>query len=101
MATVPDISGASGFGVEPHISYPKDASSAIRTEIVTPSDTADLPYGTARGLHIGDVGGDVSIIDGQGIQVNYVGLPVDYQLNVRVRRVRATGTVATPIRAMY
>lgn len=100
MATVKDLSGNTPY-TDKHVGGPDDAGPAIRTEVVTPSDTQDLPYGTARGLHIGDTGGAVAIIDGQGNTVTYAGLPVDYQLNVRVRRVLSSGTVATPIRALY
>lgn len=100
MATVPDLSG-NGFGVDRHISGRDDAGSATESRLVTPSDSVDLPYGTARALHIGDTTGDVKITDGHGNTITFAGIPADYQLNVRVRRVWSTGTTATPIRALY
>lgn len=101
MATVRDLSGNSPFPPDRHVGGRDDTGPAIETRIVTPSDTTDLPYGTARGLHIGDTGGGLAIIDGHGNSITYAGLPADYQLNVRVRRVLSTGTDCTPIRALY
>lgn len=100
MATVVDLSG-NGFPPDRHVGGRDDAGPAIESRIVTPHDANDLPYGTARGLHIGDTTGDVKITDAHGNVLIYVGLPADYQLNVRVKRVWATLTTATPIRALY
>lgn len=101
MATVNDLSGNAPFKLDRHVGGRDDTGPAIESRIITPNDNIDLPYGTARGLLIGDTTGDVVIIDGHGNTITYAGVNADTQINVRVRRVKSTGTTATPIRALY
>lgn len=71
---------------------------ARRLLAVTPSDVADLAV-IPKALHIG-VGGTISIIGAD--DTDPVTLTVDAGLlPVRARRVRATGTTATSIVALY
>lgn len=66
---------------------------------VTPSDT--VSYRNLRSLYIGG-GGDVSIIgkDG-GPAVTFAAVPAGFVLPVQASIVRATGTTATDIVAMF
>lgn len=67
-------------------------------DAVTPSDTVDLPGGVCRSLLIA-VGGTLSVIRSDGNQVDLTvpaGMFYGY-----VARVRASGTAATGITAMY
>jgi len=64
---------------------------------VTPSDSADIPM--TRALYIG-AGGSVVVDDIVGT-VTYAGLSAGSILPVQVKRVRATGTTASNIVALY
>jgi hypothetical protein len=66
---------------------------------VTPSDTQDLPLGTCQELLIG-TGGNLSVITRAGNQRDLTGVPAG-RLRLQVRRVRATGTTASNITALY
>ena len=66
---------------------------------VTPSDSADLPR-PARSLYVGGAG-DVSVITRGGSTVTFTAVPAGMVLPVQVRRVRATGTTATSIDALF
>lgn len=65
---------------------------------VSPNDTSDLSP-IPRGLYVG-VTGDLSLTDINGSVVTFVAAPVGYH-PLRPRRVRATGTTATSIVAIY
>lgn len=66
---------------------------------VTTSDTADLGFVT-KALYIG-VSGDVTVImAGGGTAVTLKSVPVGW-LSIRVSRVKATGTTATNIVALW
>lgn len=66
---------------------------------VTPNDSADLPNGApTAGLLIGTAG-NVSMIDRSGAVVT-IALPAGHN-PVSPRRIRATGTTATSIVALY
>lgn len=67
---------------------------------VTPHDTNPLPVAGARGLYVG-VGGDISLISPQGDTVLFKGVPTGAILPVAANVVRATGTTATDIVALY
>lgn len=74
-------------------------SPARRLRAVTPSDSTDLTAGIAKALLIG-VGGTISVIAADDTAA--VTLTVEAGiLPVRVKRVRATGTTATSIVALY
>lgn len=72
-------------------------SPASRAAAVTPNDTTDLAT-VARALWVGGMG-DVSVITAGGDTVTFAG--VAGLLPVRVTRVRATGTTATGIVAVW
>lgn len=66
---------------------------------VTPHDTNPLPVAGSRGLYIG-TGGDISLVSPQGDTVLFKGVPAGI-LPVAAARVRATGTTAADIVALY
>lgn len=78
--------------------------SASRALAVTPSDSLDLiaPVGVngTKYLYLG-VTGDVSAITSGGDTVTFIGLAGGVFHPISVRRVRATGTTATGILAVY
>lgn len=73
-------------------------------EAITPSDSVDLTH-ISRGLYIGGAG-DVTVISppaplGIGATVLWSAVPAGTILPIRVSRVKATGTTATTINALY
>lgn len=74
---------------------------ANEARAVTPHNTNDLPDG-CRALYVGGAG-DISLITafGDGTAVVFVGVPAGTILPVRCRRVRATGTTATNLVALF
>ena len=67
---------------------------------VTPSDSADLPNGECRGLYVG-VAGDLTVDDCNGhTSVLFKNAAVGYH-PISCRRVRATGTAAANVNALY
>jgi hypothetical protein len=66
---------------------------------VTPSDSTDLTS-LCRALYVGS-GGTVNVDVADGSTVAFVGVIGGTILPVRVARVRATGTTATNIVALY
>lgn len=83
----------------PALNY-RSLGTAIDAKAVTPSDTIDLPDGPSRALYIGG-SGNVSIITGGGSVATFVGLTAGQMLPIEVVRVRATGTTATSLLAIY
>lgn len=67
---------------------------------VTPHDTDPLPTAGSRGLYVG-VGGDISLVSPQGDTVLFKAVPTGVVLPVAASIVRATGTTATNIVALY
>lgn len=65
---------------------------------VTPSDATDL--GSTRGLYIG-VGGNLVVTMLDNTNVTFVAVPSGTILPIRVQKVRATGTTASSIVALY
>lgn len=75
-------------------------SPALGAFPVTPNDSTDLAT-TARALYVGGAG-NVSIDDLSGrTAVVFTAVPAGMILPVRAKRVRATGTTATNIVALY
>jgi hypothetical protein len=72
---------------------------AGRMAQVTPSDTGDLPDGVTRGLYVSGAG-VLRVDDLSGATVEFVSSASQYH-PLRVRRVRAEGTTATGILALY
>ena len=66
---------------------------------VVPSDGADLPQVT-RALYVGQ-GGTLAVQLASGAQVALSGVPGGALLPLRARRVRATGTTASGIVALW
>jgi hypothetical protein len=76
------------------------ATSSVRAvSAVTPDDAADLPKGVARALFVGG-GGDVVIEDAEGNVVTLASGSHQYH-PIEVKRVRASGTTATALVALY
>jgi hypothetical protein len=67
---------------------------------VTPSDSTDLTYSTCRAIYVGG-DGNISIVDGAGTTVVFIGLTANSILPVQTARINATGTTATSIIALY
>jgi hypothetical protein len=72
---------------------------AERFVAVAPNDTAPLPGGTSRGLHV-TVAGTLSVADADGNVVTIASGAGQYH-PLRVARVLATGTTAGGIVALY
>jgi hypothetical protein len=66
---------------------------------VTPSDAQPLAAVT-RALYVGQ-GGDLAVVMAGGQTVTFQGLPAGSLLPVRAARVRATGTTAAGIVALW
>ncbi len=72
---------------------------AARIVPITPKDDADLPDGPCRAIYVGQEG-VVEAVDSAGGAFKLVTGPCQYH-PMRVRRVRATGTTARDILALY
>ena len=68
---------------------------------VTPNDSADLARVATRALYIGGGDGTLSVVMSSGNTVAFTGIGAGTILPIRVDRVRATGTGATDIVALY
>jgi hypothetical protein len=72
---------------------------ALGLAAVTPDDAADLPRGVCRSLYVAGAG--VVVLDDMGGEtVELISGATQYH-PIHVRRVRATGTTATGIVALY
>lgn len=77
-----------------------ETASAVDAQAVTPNDGVDLPNGPALALYIGNTG-DVTLVTAMGTTVLFVGILAGSLLPVRATRVKATGTSASAIVALY
>ena len=75
-----------------------DPARALRA--VTPSDTAMLPDGTCRALTCGVSGTATVLADGDTVAVQ-IYLNAGSAMSVQAKQVKATGTTASGIVAMY
>lgn len=66
---------------------------------VTPNDSTDLAA-IPKALYIGGAGDIVLIAKDSDSSVTFVGVPAGTQLQVRAKRILATGTTATNIVAL-
>lgn len=66
---------------------------------VTPSDTADLSL-TSRALYVGK-GGNLTVRMSSGNDFSFTGISSGSFLPIRVKQVRATGTTASAIVALF
>jgi len=80
-------------------SRPGLTSPASRGAAVTPSDAADLTT-AARALYVGGAG-DVTLDTTGGDTLTFASVPAGMWLPVRTARVRATGTTASDIVAVW
>lgn len=78
------------------LSYAAPASSAVA---VTPSDSTALSYVT-RWVYVGGTG-TLTVIMADGTTCEFQGIPAGTLLPIRVSQVKATGTSATLIVAMW
>lgn len=84
--------------------YNEDGSRRVSSSVedalaVTPSDSANLSKGATKGIYIGGAG-DLSVILSSGTTIAFTGLSVGFH-PISATRVRATGTTATNIVAVY
>lgn len=81
---------------------PKRGFSASLGAAVTPSDTVDLDF-IAEYLYVGSIAGGatVTVITAGGSTITFAGLAAGTFIPVRVSRVKATGTLATSIVALW
>jgi hypothetical protein len=75
------------------------AGSAQSGEAVTPSNSTDLSILT-RALYVG-TGGDLTVTMAEGGDLTFVGVAGGSMLALRVSRVKATGTTADDIIALW
>ena len=73
---------------------------AIDAINITPSDVATLANGTCLALYIG-AAGDVTLVTAAGTTTLFVGILAGSILPVRTNKVKATGTTASAIVALY
>jgi hypothetical protein len=73
--------------------------SAFNFAAVTPSDSVDLAYIT-RAIYVGGAG-DVSVLNASGATVVFTAVPAGTVLPISTARIRASGTGATAIVALF
>lgn len=76
-----------------------DTGAATNAVAVTPSDSTNLANGDCRAIYVG-VSGDITLDTPNQTSVLFKAVPVGI-LPVVTRRVRATGTTATNLVALY
>ena len=85
--------GMNGLGVE----YPNAAA-------ITPADDADMEY-ACRAIYVGGddggTAGNIALVTVNGDEVTFKLVPVGKTLRVRAARVKATGTTATDLIALW
>jgi hypothetical protein len=70
-------------------------SPAYSAFAITPADNGELAVWT-RAIYVG-IGGDVSVLMGNGATVTFVGVQGGSMIPIRVQRVNASGTSAASI----
>jgi hypothetical protein len=78
----------------------KVESSAQKAYAVAPSDSTDLPNGITKGLYVGTTGDVVAVFAGD-TEIKLTGLASGVFHPISVKQVKATGTTATSIVAVY
>lgn len=71
---------------------------AARWVAVTPSDGTDIDV--PRSLYVG-VGGNIAMVGSDGVEALWRNVPAGSVVPARPTRVKATGTTATDILALY
>ncbi|RXZ77256.1 hypothetical protein EBB07_33835 [Paenibacillaceae bacterium] len=76
-------------------------ASAVTAAVVTPNDTTDLAAGATKGIMVGTSGDIVvdMVTSGASITLKNIAAGIIHPLSVK--RIRATGTTATDIVAVY
>ncbi|MNY14738.1 hypothetical protein D3C86_1479240 [compost metagenome] len=69
-------------------------------KLVTPSDTTDLPGGNCIGIYVG-VAGNLTIVNPDGSEVLITNLFAGVVYPFPAKRIKATGTTASGILAVY
>ena len=85
------------------MAYPKsieNGKTARNYPPVSPDNDNDLPDGECCALFIG-TGGNLVCVDASGAARTFKNLPNGYTLSVQTKRVKATGTTASDILALY
>jgi hypothetical protein len=72
----------------------------IKAVSVTPNDTTDLVNGVTRGIFIGTAG-TIVLTMADGNDITFTGLSAGGIHLISAKRVKATGTTATNIVALY
>ena len=76
-----------------------EAAPCTSWRLVSPSDSANLPAG-CRGIYVGGAGA-VALVGDNDVAVTFTAVPVGTFMPCAAKRVNATGTVATPLIALY
>lgn len=86
--------------MDPFASHSQSLNAPIRAgQSVTPDDGSDLPA-LPRALYVGS-GGDLSVVLADGGTLTFAGVPGGALLPLRAARVRASGTTAGAILALW
>lgn len=72
----------------------------IGAATVTPNDSTDLAKGRTKGVYVGTAG-DLAVTMNDGTNVTFSGLAAGVVHYISVSRIKATGTTATNIIAIY
>ncbi|QOT13723.1 hypothetical protein JNUCC32_31035 (plasmid) [Paenibacillus sp. JNUCC32] len=75
-------------------------ANAVDAQAVTPNNNANLTRGATKGLYVGG-SGDVVVVMAGGSEVKFTGLAAGIVHPLSVVRVKATGTTAVGIVAVY
>jgi len=90
-----------GCGAFPIVGYNHTGDSLAGSVVRIAADNGnDVPGGLCNGLYVG-TGGDVCLQDAHGNSPVFKNVANGATLNVRVRRVLATGTTAGDLVALY
>ena len=81
------------------MAYQNNPNSSIKYADVTPSDSVDLPDGVCRGIII-TAAGTVSMVGVDNVAVTFT-LQAGIVYPIGCKRVNATNTTATGIKALY
>ena len=81
-------------------SYRSPLSVYVRATAVTPHNTNALTGGITKGLWIGGVG-NLTVTMADGVDATFNAVAAGTELRVAVSHVKATGTTATNILALY
>lgn len=84
---------------DPFASYQKSLVSSATTWVsITPNNSTEIDV--PRAIYVGGAG-DISLTGSNDVAVTFVGVAAGTTLSVRPKIIRATGTTATSIVALY